>query len=99
MLSKILFFLDKVKKNLNSIQRDFIVSKILFELLWIIKKKVLRLDSSNALSNALDEFIAKLGDGVDYDMQKESYTYTFITFIYTIALLAYLIGNWGSVPI
>ena len=44
-----------VKKNLNSIQRDFIVFKILQELLWITKKNVLLLASSKTFNNAFDE--------------------------------------------
>ena len=49
------FFSLISRKNLNSIERDFIVLKILFELLFIIKKKVLSFGSSRDLSKALDE--------------------------------------------
>ena len=52
---RICFFRLRLKKNLNSIQRDFIVLRILFELLLIRKKKVFSVGSSIALSKAFEE--------------------------------------------
>ena len=56
MFVKIFFLLEVVRANLNSVQRDFTVSKIFDALLWIIKKKVLFWGSSIAFNSAFDEF-------------------------------------------